>query len=367
MSARRFPPLRRRLFFAILVIVVLSIGVTFAVGVVLSRQAVERANLDDLAHQADLIAQRENESDVLLPLSRLERLQPFLEKQNQQIKIVDLESPPRISRARISPTCGRAGPSRAHGRSRARRTSSPPATSRAAASYCSARKTRFADWQPFLLALLIAGAIAAALAAVGSFLTARAIARPVRRVAEASQSLAAGVSPDPVPVEGSAEIALLATSFNEMAEQLHAAKEAERNFLLSVSHELKTPLTAIRGYAEGLEDGAVTAEEAAAIIKEEARRLERLVRDLLDLARMNRREFAIDREEIDLGDVVARPSAGTRRRPARAVSSSTRSRRTERRRWATPTACSRWSRTSSRTRSARRLPAARCTFARDRA
>ena len=43
-----------------------------------------------------------------------------------------------------------------------------------------------------------------------------------------------------------------------MAEQLHKAKEAERNFLLSVSHELKTPLTAIRGYAEALEDGAVT-------------------------------------------------------------------------------------------------------------
>ena len=65
-------PLRRRLFFAIVIIVVVSIGVTFAVGVVLSRRAVERANLDDLAHQADLIAQRENESDVLLPFSRLE-------------------------------------------------------------------------------------------------------------------------------------------------------------------------------------------------------------------------------------------------------------------------------------------------------
>ena len=124
--------------------------------------------------------------------------------------------------------------------------------SRAAASSCSVPKSpSFADWRPFLLALLIAGAIAAALAAIGSFLTARAIARPVRRVAEASRSLAEGVSPEPVPVEGSAELALLATSFNEMAEQLHKAKEAERNFLLSVSHELKTPLTAIRGYAEG--------------------------------------------------------------------------------------------------------------------
>jgi two-component system sensor histidine kinase BaeS len=302
-SARRFSPLRRRLFFAILVIVVLSIGVTFAVGGVLSRQAVERANLDDLAHQADLIAERESQSDVLLPFLRLERLQPFLDKQNQQIKIVDLDAPSVYLAGQDLVDV------------RARRPVEGTRTVNGEAYLLVARnvqgkgfvllrpKDPFADWQPFLLALLIAGAIAAALAAIGAFLTARAIARPVRRVAEASQSLAAGVSPDPVPVEGSTELALLATSFNEMAEQLHTAKEAERNFLLSVSHELKTPLTAIRGYAEGLEDGAVTPEEAAATIREEARRLERLVRDLLDLARMNRREFAIQREEIDLGDV----------------------------------------------------------------
>ena len=96
----------------------------------------------------------------------------------------------------------------------------------------------------------------------------------------------------------------LATSFNEMAAQLDAAREAERNFLLSVSHELKTPLTAIRGYAEGLEEGAFTREEAAHTIREEARRLERLVRDLLDLARMNRREFTIHHETIDLAEIA---------------------------------------------------------------
>jgi len=301
-SARRFPPLRRRLFFAILVIVVLSIGVTFAVGVVLSRQAVERANLDDLAHQADLLADRE--SQFLLPFSRLERLQPFLERQRQQIEVVGLNGPsPYLSGDTLAQV-------------RAQRPVEGTVTVDGETFLFAARNVQgqgfvllrpkdpsFADWQPFLQGLLIAGAIAAVLAAIGSFLTARAIARPVRRVAEASRSLAAGVSPDPVRVEGSAELALLATSFNEMAEQLHAAKEAERNFLLSVSHELKTPLTAIRGYAEGLEDGAVTAEEAAATIREEARRLERLVRDLLDLARMNRREFAVHREQVDLGDV----------------------------------------------------------------
>ena len=60
-----------------------------------------------------------------------------------------------------------------------------------------------------------------------------------------------------VPVEGPRELAVLAASFNEMAAQLAKARAAERQFLLSVSHELKTPLTAIRGYAEGLADGVL--------------------------------------------------------------------------------------------------------------
>jgi len=82
------------------------------------------------------------------------------------------------------------------------------------------------------------------------------------------------------------------------------SRESERNFLLSVSHELKTPLTAIRGYAEGLAEGAFSADDAARTILVEAQRLERLVRDLLDLARMNRREFSVRTEPVDLAEVA---------------------------------------------------------------
>ena len=82
-------------------------------------------------------------------------------------------------------------------------------------------------------------------------------------------------------------LASVGRSFNAMADQLAASRDAERAFLLSVSHELKTPLTAIRGYAEAIGDGAVGPEEAGAVIGEEADRLERLVRDVLDLARLD--------------------------------------------------------------------------------
>jgi two-component system sensor histidine kinase BaeS len=89
-----------------------------------------------------------------------------------------------------------------------------------------------------------------------------------------------------------------------MGAQLARAREAERNFLLSVSHELKTPLTAIRGYTEALADEAVTPEEAVEIIAREAERLDRLVQDLLDLARMKRSRFSVRHEPVDLASAA---------------------------------------------------------------
>ena len=154
------------------------------------------------------------------------------------------------------------------------------------------------------------------LAAAISYLLAGSIVRPIRRVADASRALAEGASPDPLPTQGTAELASLSLAFNEMAAQLADSRDAERNFLLSVSHELKTPLTAIRGYAEGMAEGAFTAADGSRTILLETRRLERLVRDLLDLARMNRHEFQVGREPVDLAevahDVVARHQASAR-------------------------------------------------------
>ena len=112
-----------------------------------------------------------------------------------------------------------------------------------------------------------------------------------------------------MPVRGKDELADLALSFNRMAGELSATREAERAFLMSVSHELKTPLTAIRGYAEALQEGTVEPAEAASTIHAEATRLERLVRDLLDLARLDRRKFSVAREAVDLAAVAERARA----------------------------------------------------------
>ena len=161
------------------------------------------------------------------------------------------------------------------------------------------------DSRPFWFALAAAGAVGSLLAVAVAAVLARGIARPVVRVARASSRLAAGRSPEPVPVTGSRELRTLAESFNTMAEQVGRAREAERSFLLSVSHELKTPLTAIRGYAEALEEGVMTRDHAVRVIHTEAERLERLVADLLNVARLDRQRFDIRPTTVDLAEIAS--------------------------------------------------------------
>ncbi len=160
-------------------------------------------------------------------------------------------------------------------------------------------------WRPFLWVIVLAGLGGAAVAGALSVYLARRITRPIREVAAASGQVAAGDLSARVPVHGSDELAVLASSFNVMADRLSEAKDRERAFLLSVSHELKTPLTAIRGYAEAIREGAVPPDEAASVIDAEAVRLERLVRDLLELARLDRRDFEVSIGPVDLSAVAA--------------------------------------------------------------
>ena len=133
----------------------------------------------------------------------------------------------------------------------------------------------------------------------------RRIVRPVEQVATASVALAAGRHPEPIPESGPAELTTMAASFNRMSTKLEQAETAEKEFLLSVGHELKTPLTAIEGYAELLTDDDVPAREAGDVIGAESRRLRRLVADLMDLGRMRQSTFAVRRESVDLSNAAA--------------------------------------------------------------
>ena len=114
-------------------------------------------------------------------------------------------------------------------------------------------------------------------------------------------------------VPGSGEISHLSERFRQMASRLAEAGEQERNFLMSVSHELRTPLTAIRGHVEALREGVVEDPEMRAdsldVVAAETERLERLVGDVLDLAKLDAHRFTVLREEVDLKRLLDRAYA----------------------------------------------------------
>jgi two-component system sensor histidine kinase BaeS len=150
-----------------------------------------------------------------------------------------------------------------------------------------------------LLALLIAAAVAAAV----SIAVARRLSRPLRRTADAAHALAAGRRDVHVPVEGPDEVAEVASALNALTGSLSRSEGRQRDFLLSVSHDLRTPLTGISGYAESLASGVVPPDETArvgGVVLTEAKRLERLVGDLLDLARLGADRPSVALERTDL-------------------------------------------------------------------
>jgi signal transduction histidine kinase len=155
----------------------------------------------------------------------------------------------------------------------------------------------------FFVAVLVVGALAVYFS--------RRITRPVLELADAADEVAAGNYAVAVPeVPGGGEIEHLAQRFGQMASRLSEAEEQERNFLMSVSHELRTPLTAIRGHVEALREGLADDPDARAlsldVIATEAGRLERLVGDVLDLAKLDARRFTVLREEVDMATLLER-------------------------------------------------------------
>ncbi|HYQ11234.1 MAG TPA: HAMP domain-containing sensor histidine kinase [Gaiellaceae bacterium] len=131
------------------------------------------------------------------------------------------------------------------------------------------------------------------------------IVRPIEALTEAADEVAEGHYGVELPEQtGGSEVARLSARFGEMAVRLAESEALTRNFLMSVSHELRTPLTAIRGHVAALREGVVEGEDARErsleVIAEEGQRLERLVGDVLDLAKLDARRFALLREEVDM-------------------------------------------------------------------
>ena len=157
--------------------------------------------------------------------------------------------------------------------------------------------------------LLLAGAVGLGAALLALLLLSGSVYRPLQRVARAAAAVARGDYREKVPVEGPVEARALAENFNRMTEAVQHSQQTLRDFLANVSHELKTPLTSIRGFSQALRDGTVRGrpaeKRAARVIEDESRRLLHLVEELLDLSRVQSGQVPMNRAPVQVQELFS--------------------------------------------------------------
>jgi signal transduction histidine kinase len=159
--------------------------------------------------------------------------------------------------------------------------------------------------------LLIAFGVGVIVVGLLGVYLARRLTRPLGALAAAADEVAGGDYAVELPrARGSDEISTLSRRFGDMASKLAESEQLSRNFLMSVSHELRTPLTAIRGHVSALREGVIDdpdlSDASLAVIEVEAMRLERLVGDVLDLAKLDAHRFTVLHEEVDMEQLTER-------------------------------------------------------------
>jgi signal transduction histidine kinase len=162
---------------------------------------------------------------------------------------------------------------------------------------------------PLIERLAIAGLFGLLIAAILAWYLSRRIVRPVLQLSDAVDAVAAGHYDVTVPPNAPGELGHLSSRVAEMAQRLKEMEEVERNFLMSVSHELRTPLTAIRGHVSALLDEGVVVDpesrhQSLETVEAEAQRLERLVGDIIDLAKLDTHRFTVLTEEVDMAQLL---------------------------------------------------------------
>ncbi len=126
---------------------------------------------------------------------------------------------------------------------------------------------------------------------------------PIRRVSEAARQFAEGNYSARVPVEGDDELARLSITFNEMANSFESTDRTRRSFMGNIAHELRTPMTTIKGFIDGMLDGTIPEDQRGKylhIVSEEVGRLARLTRNMLDLSKLEAGEYQPAFSQFDL-------------------------------------------------------------------
>ena len=160
-----------------------------------------------------------------------------------------------------------------------------------------------------LVIFLICGVIGAAIALVFVTILAKKTTKPLKQMKLAARKVASGEFTERIQVKGKDEISELTDSFNNMVEALENLEHMRRDFIGNVSHELRTPITTIKGFIEGILDGVIPQERQEnylLIVRDEIRRMQKLVNELLDLAKMQAGEATLKFSDFDINELIRR-------------------------------------------------------------
>lgn len=161
----------------------------------------------------------------------------------------------------------------------------------------------------FLIAALITLIIAFVFVGIFSYR----LAKPLRQMSAAAKKFAVGDFSARIKVTSDDEVGQLAAAMNNMADSLSSSEGMRRSFIANVSHELKTPMTTIAGFVDGMLDGTIPPQNHRHymnIVSLEVKRLSRLVQSMLSLSRIDNGELKLNRSEFEMVSVIINVLAG---------------------------------------------------------
>lgn len=155
----------------------------------------------------------------------------------------------------------------------------------------------------------IAAVISAILSSILLFFTSKFISRPLLEMNQISREFAKGNFKKRVNIKSRDEVGQLALNFNAMADSLENLENMRRSFVANVSHELRSPLTSIRGYIQGVLDRTIPAEKSEqylSVVLDETNRLNKLINELLDLAQIEAGHFPLTVDKFEINELIRR-------------------------------------------------------------
>ncbi|MBQ4088295.1 MAG: HAMP domain-containing protein [Clostridia bacterium] len=165
------------------------------------------------------------------------------------------------------------------------------------------------SYTELLVKIMPISSVALMLGIVLSYVLARSQSRPVKQISVAVKQFAEGDLTSRVQLDCGGELQTLGDSINDMAQALSELEDSRRSFVANVSHELRSPLTSMRGYVEGMLDGTIPEEEYGkylSVVRDETRRLTTLVNDLLNLSRIESGKFPMNKVGYDICEQLRR-------------------------------------------------------------